>query len=156
YQLLEDLPPPAPWQHESIICNYFNPTVLDANLNATPATAILTNPDGSPTGQTFTVAPVGLLPPSANGIAVNCTISNRAAKLTLVKQVVNDVGNAPATSDMWTLSATPTAPPGPAVEFGPGTTNGVTEPVEPNTYTLAEADNPADPPPPGYAPGPWS
>src|SRR5262249_30612670 len=23
YQLLEDLPPPAPWQHESIICNYF-------------------------------------------------------------------------------------------------------------------------------------
>jgi hypothetical protein len=156
YQLLEDLPPPAPWSHESIVCHYFDPSVLDANLKATPATAVLTNPDGSPTGQTFAVAPVGLLPPQANGNAVDCTITNHAAGLTLAKQVTNDVGNAPATPDMWTLSATPTAPAGPAIPFGPGTTDGVTRPVAPNTYTLSEANNPANPPPAGYAPGPWS
>jgi fimbrial isopeptide formation D2 family protein len=155
YQLLEDLPPPAPWSHQSIICNYFNPLILDANNHATPATATLTNPDGSPTGQTFTVAPVGLLPPGAN-FAADCTISNHAPSLALAKQVVNTVGNAPAAPDMWLLSATPTSPSGPAIDYGPGTSDGVAKPVAPNTYTLAETTNPANPPPLGYAAGPWS
>ncbi len=144
YRLLEGIPPPAPWAHQSIVCNYFNPAVLDANLKATPATATLTNPDGTPTGQTFTVAPTGLLPAGVT-VAVNCTISNRAPTLTLAKRVVNTVGNAAATPNMWTLSATPTT--GTAIAFGPGTSDGVTKIVAPSTYTLAETPNPSPAPP---------
>jgi hypothetical protein len=154
YRLLEDLPPPSPWTLQTIVCNYFDPTQLDANLKATPATATLTNADGSWSGQTFTVAPTEMLPADANGVAVNCTISNQAPSLKLAKHVVNTVLNAPATPDMWTLSATPTT--GPAVDFGPGTSDGVSRIVAPSTYTLAEAPNTSPAPPAGYAASTWS
>src|SRR5262249_302255 len=81
-------------------------------------------------------------------------ISNRAPSLTLAKQVVNTVGNAPATPNMWVLAATPTA--GAAISYGPGTTAGVTKPVAPSTYTLTENANTNPAPPAGYTGGPWS
>ena len=87
-------------------------------------------------------------------VAADCTISNQAPSLTLAKQVVNTVGNAPATPDMWLLSATPTA--GAAINYGPGTADGVTKVVAPSTYTLAEAPNTAPAPPAGYTPSAWS
>jgi hypothetical protein len=150
YQLLEGLPPPSPWSHVSVVCNYFNPLVLDANLNATPATATLTNPNGSPTGQTFVVSPPGLLPPGVT-VAARCTISNEAPTLTLVKNVANDVRGPLATPDMWVLQATNN--PAGTVDFGPGTSAGVTRVVPPGTWALAETRNGLNPPPIGYTDG---
>ncbi len=154
YRLVENLPLPPPWSRQSVACNYFNPAVLDANLKATPATVVLTNPDGTPNANTFVVAPTGLLPAGVT-VAADCTISNQAPSLTLAKRVVNTVGNAPATPNMWHLSATPT-PPGAAIDYGPGTSTGMTKVVAPSTYTLAETPNTTPAPPAGYIASAWT
>jgi hypothetical protein len=60
------------------------------------------------------VAPLSMLPPSANGVSMTCTATNEAPSLTLIKNVVNDVRAPTATPNMWVLAAAP------AGSFGPG------------------------------------
>ncbi len=153
YRLREVLPPPTPWSPVSVVCNYFNPLLLGPDLKATPATVTLTNPDGTYNGQTFAVAPASLLPVGATN-AVECTMSNQAPSLTLVKQVENQVRGPPATPDMWLLSATG---PGGTIAYGPGTAEGVSRVVAPGTYALAETRNTSPVPPIDYTDGTqWS
>ncbi len=83
-------------------------------------------------------------------VAADCTISNQAPSLTLVKQVANQVRGPPATPDMWLLSAT--GPSG-TVDYGPGTAEGVSRVVAPGTYTLAETRNTSPAPPIDYTDG---
>ncbi|MBK6647638.1 MAG: sortase [Anaerolineales bacterium] len=75
----------------------------------------------------------------SSGEAVTCTITNddNAASLTLVKQVINDNGGSNAAGD-WTLTAD-----------GTSFTSGVSQNVNPGTYTLAESG------PSGYTASAW-
>src|SRR5262249_3775245 len=128
YVATED-PPPAPWTPVSIVCTGYDPLVLDANLFGTPVTRTVSQ-NGVPTGQTVPVAPPPFLPPTANGISVICTATNQAPSITLVKNVVNNVRAPDATPDMWLLAADSG---GTHVDFGPGTSDGVTHLVATGT-----------------------
>jgi LPXTG-site transpeptidase (sortase) family protein len=85
---------------------------------------------GSQAGSDITLAP---------GQSATCTITNDddAASLTLVKQVINDNGGSNAAGD-WTLTAD-----------GTSFTSGVSQNVNPGTYTLAESG------PSGYTASAW-
>ena len=146
---VQELTPPPPWSLQTVVCDYYDPLDLDDNLNATLKSVTITDPDVD----TFAVAPPGLLPPGVTN-AVECTISNQAPSLTLVKQVVNEVRGPLATPDMWLLSATG---PGGLVDFGPGTAEGVSHVVTPGAYSLAETRNTSPAPPIDYEDGTvWS
>ena len=79
---------------------------------------------------------------------MSCTIINDdgEARLTLVKEVVNDSGGT-ATPDQWTLTATGRTPIT-GVSGAPAVTDAL---VVPGRYILSEADGPA-----GYTPSEWA
>jgi uncharacterized repeat protein (TIGR01451 family) len=93
---------------------------------------------GSLTGATVTIV---------QGDVVTCTITNddRAASLTLVKQVVNDDGGTAAATD-WTLTATGPTPGVSGPTGAPAVTAAV---VDAGAYDLSETG------PPGYTASAW-
>jgi hypothetical protein len=136
---------PAPWSLRSIVCNTF--ALVPGAPLATPVTITLVT-NGVPTGQVLPVVPPAYLP-GGSGPAAQCTITDEAPSLTLVKAVNNDARpSPPATPDMWTLQAT-----GPQSVSVPGSSTGVTTIVAPGTYNLSEIHTPGNPPPVSYDDG---
>jgi len=100
--LLSEATPPAPWQKQSIVCQAYNPAVIDpVTGGATLQTFTITN------GGSFPVAPLSTIKgATATTIGADCVITNAAASLTLVKQVDNRTGGSAQPGD-WTLRAAP-------------------------------------------------
>ena len=139
YRLLEVLPPPAPWSHLSVACNYFNPLVLDANLKATPATVTLTNANGTWSGQTFPVAPPQMLPAGVTN-AATARSRTRHRRSRWSKQVVNTCAGRPR---RLTCGCCRRLDPAGTVDSDPAPPRVSRRAVAPGTYTLAEAHNTA-------------
>ena len=130
--------PPAPWSLRSIVCDTY--TLTPGAQFATPVTINLVT-NGVPTGLSLPLVPPAYIPAGSN--LPQCTVTDEAPSLTLVKLVNSDARPSPtATPDMWTLQAT-----GPQSVSVPGSSTGVTTIVAPGTYALSEIRTPGNLPP---------